>query len=99
MTSGSLLEHQVAAFNACPKSGMVVNSTKYWYSWTGNAVDQTRDYLREIGVPSNECYEPPTLLSRLLHNKVNAPSTCVTLIRQSLVEQVRRGKCPSRAYL
>jgi glycosyltransferase involved in cell wall biosynthesis len=98
------LEIQVAAFNTCPKAGMVVNSTKYWYSWTGNAVDQTRDYLRKIGVPSNECYEPPTLLSRLLRNEVNAPATCSILIRRSLVDQVGgfeesfRGLFEDRAF-
>ena len=98
------LERQVAVFHNCPKAGMVVNSTKYWYSWTGNAVDQKRDCLRKIGVPSNECYEPPTLLSRLLRNEVNAPATCGVLIRRSLLDRVGgfeesfRGLFEDRAF-
>ncbi len=82
------LERQVAAFEHCPQAGMVANPTKYWYSWTGNAVDQTRDCLRKIGVPSNVCYDPPTLLSRLLRKEVNAPATCGVLIRRSVIEQI-----------
>ena len=84
------LERQIAAFDQCPQAGMVANPTLYWYSWTGKSVDRTRDYIREIGVLPNICYEPPTLLSRLLRNEVNAPATCGVLIRRSVVENVGR---------
>ena len=45
------LERQVAAFHNCPQAGMVVNPTKYWYGWTGKAVDRSRDCLRDRRSP------------------------------------------------
>jgi glycosyltransferase involved in cell wall biosynthesis len=98
------LERQIAAIHDCPRAGMVANPTMYWYSWSGNSIDQTRDCLREIGVPPNQCYEPPILLSRLLRNQVNAPATCGVLIRRYVVDAVGgfeesfRGLFEDRAF-
>lgn len=98
------LERHVAAFNICPQAGMIANPTKYWYSWTANPADQSRDGLREIGVPPDVCYEPPMLLSRLLRNDVNAPATCGVLIRRCVVEEIGgfeaafRGLFEDRAF-
>lgn len=82
------LARQLTAFSAHPQAQMVANPTKYWYSWTGAAADQSRDKLRTLGVPVNVCYEPPELLTRMLHHEVNAPATCGVLIRRNVFEDI-----------
>lgn len=98
------LERQIAILEQYPHIGMVAGPTQYWYSWTESLADQKRDSLREIGVQANRCYDPPSLLSGLLRNEVNAPATCGVLIRRSvfetagLFEETFRGLFEDRAF-
>ncbi len=98
------LERQLVIFQQHPRVGMVASATQYWYSWTENPSDQTRDRLREIGVKPNRCYEPPILLCGLMQNEVNAPATCGVLIRRSVFEEAGgfeesfRGLFEDRAF-
>ena len=82
------LEQQVAILNAQPETAMVCGPTPWWFSWTGNPEDAKLDAMREIGVPPDTLYQPPTLLTLLLRNEAKAPATCSALIRRKTFQDV-----------
>lgn len=82
------LEQQLAIMDSQPETKVVFGPTQYWYSWTGNPQDTQRDALRELWLPSNHRFEPPTLLTLFLKRKVNTPATCSVLIRRELFEEI-----------
>jgi glycosyltransferase involved in cell wall biosynthesis len=80
------LEEQVAILNAHPEAAMVLGATQYWYSWTGNSDDATRDFVPEIGVRPDTLVKPPTLASVLLRNQIATSTAC--LARREIVQQL-----------
>lgn len=59
------LRRQLEILQAEPRAGMVYGLSRYWYSWTGNAEDASRDYIPELGIAPNRLYEPPELVTLL----------------------------------
>ena len=82
------LEMQLRLFATWPEAGMVCGPTKWWYSWTGKVEDLHRDELRELGMPENTLFHPPTLLERFLRGEVRTPATCSVLLRREVAQTV-----------
>lgn len=98
------LERQVAILESHPEAKVVCSSTQYWYSWTGDAQDTQRDYVRELKTPPNKLFEPPKLLKLLLQRKALTPATCSVLIRREVFdaiggfEELFRGMFEDQAF-
>ena len=98
------LEQQVAILESHPEAGIVCSSTQYWYSWTGDANDTKRDYVRELKIPPNRLFEPPKLLTLLLERKALTPATCSVLMRREIFdaiggfEELFRGMFEDQAF-
>jgi glycosyltransferase involved in cell wall biosynthesis len=60
------LRRQVATLQSHPEAAMTYGPSQWWYSWTGDPEDSTRDYLQSLGVQANTLFKPPTLLSLFL---------------------------------
>lgn len=82
------LERQVAILESHPEAGIACSSTQYWYSWTGDAKDSQRDYIRELKIPPNRLFDPPKLLILLLERKALTPATCSVLMRRETFDAV-----------
>lgn len=82
-----MIEHQRAA--------MVYGRTEIWRSWTNDPDDA--DYMIDLGVPPNSLVEPPDLLTLLLENNVQTPTTCSALVRRRICDQVGGFKDDFRA--
>ena len=82
------LERQVALLADQPSAAMVYGTTQYWYSWTGEPIDQSRDSMRTLGVRADTMYKPPELIRRFLQNTARTPATCSVLLRRKAVERV-----------
>jgi glycosyltransferase involved in cell wall biosynthesis len=83
------LENQVPLLIAHPDAAMLYGATEYWYSWTGKAEDQERDYTwSSFGIPYNTPIQPPALLTLFLQNPGTVPCTCSLLVRREAIEQI-----------
>jgi glycosyltransferase involved in cell wall biosynthesis len=83
------LKRQVAILDSQPKAGMLYGLSQWWYSWTGNPADNQRDFIHELGVPSNALIQPPTLLTLFfLSQKAAIPNPSNILVRRELFEKV-----------
>lgn len=82
------LERQVAILESQPEAAMVYGPGLWWYSWTGNPEDIQRDHMQELGVQPNILIRPPKLLTLLLQNKVDVPSSMAILVRREVLERV-----------
>lgn len=80
------LDDQVAVLRAHPRVGMVYGPLEYWYGWTGEPEDRTRDFVHPIGVPAERVYEPPSLIAHFVQNVGFAPAGI--LVRRALLERV-----------
>jgi glycosyltransferase involved in cell wall biosynthesis len=82
------LEQQVGFLQKHPSAGMTYGNTLYWYSWTGDPEDQSRDHLPDLGVAAETLIEPPDLLPLHLSGKAAAPCPTGILIRRNVLESV-----------
>jgi glycosyltransferase involved in cell wall biosynthesis len=82
------LERQVELLGASPKAAMVYGPTQWWYSWSGQAEDEQRDFVHPLGVPPKTLLAPPVVLRHLIRNEGASPCTCSILVRRESVEQV-----------
>jgi hypothetical protein len=82
------LEQQVTIMNSHPKVGMVYGDTLYWYSWTNNPEDLSRDFIPLSGVEPNVVIKHPSLLPMYLLGNTFAPCTCSVLIRRAIVKDM-----------
>ncbi len=82
------LERQIDVLDSQPTAAMVYGTTQYWYSWTGQPEDASRDTMRTLGVRADRLYIPPELVARFLANKARTPATCSVLIRREAIEQI-----------
>ena len=80
------LEEQVAVLRTHPRVGMVYGPLLYWYGWNGVREDEARDFVYPVGVPSDQVYEPPSLIALFIQDIAFAPSGM--LLRRSVAEQV-----------
>jgi glycosyltransferase involved in cell wall biosynthesis len=82
------LEQQIAILKGRPGVAMVYGPTQWWYSWTGKAEDQQRDFVHALGVEPNTWIQPPTLLVRFLSDEGISPCTCSMLVRREVLERI-----------
>ncbi len=82
------LEQQVAILEAHPAVSMVYGPSQRWYSWTGKAEDQGRDYLPQLGVPPNTVHPSPMLLALSLERKATTPCPSNVLLRYSTIKAI-----------
>ena len=81
------LARLVPELEAHPEVGMVYGNSLWWYGWTGEPTDATRDHLPVMdatGGPANGA----EVLLRQLRGRTASPCPCAVLLRKSLVEQV-----------
>jgi hypothetical protein len=78
----------VALLDSNPEAALVYGPTEWWYSWTGQPEDQSRDVIAPLGVPADTPLPPPLLVNRLLRQEGLSPCTCSLLVRREIVEQV-----------
>jgi glycosyltransferase involved in cell wall biosynthesis len=81
------LAHQVAVLAAHPEAGAVYGATQYWYSWTGNPDDTSRDRTRRRGFSRESLVRPPEALARFLRDDAQPPCTCGVLMRREALER------------
>jgi glycosyltransferase involved in cell wall biosynthesis len=83
------LKRQVAILDSQPEAGMLYGLSQWWYSWTGNPEDSRRDFIHELGVPSNTLIQPPTLLTLFfLSQQAAIPNPSNILVRREIYEKV-----------
>jgi glycosyltransferase involved in cell wall biosynthesis len=82
------LEQQVAILENKSEVGMVFAPTQWWYGWTNKKEDIARDFVHDLGIPSNVVLKPPELLIQFLPKESISPCTCSVLLRREVVEQV-----------
>ena len=80
------LEHQVALLGAHPSAALVTGRKEYWYSWTADTADATRDFIQPLDVPLDTLVAPPGVLVAFLENEYS----CLLdiLIRRSAIDEV-----------
>ncbi len=83
------LEEQVAIFSSYPEAGMLYGDTLYWYSWTGNPEDISKDFIPKLGVNTDTLINPPLLLPLYLRGRAAVPCTCSIIVRRKLAEDVK----------
>jgi glycosyltransferase involved in cell wall biosynthesis len=81
------LEEQMRLMEAHDDVAMMYGNSVYWYGWTGNAADASRDRVPTLGVRRDTVFEPPTLLSACLRGRVAVPCPCSVLLRREAVER------------
>ena len=82
------LEHHMPIIEAHPQVGMLYANSLYWYSWSGEPADASRDYLPAIGVPVDRVVDPIELLLRQLEGKAPAPCPSAVVLRKSVIQRV-----------
>lgn len=80
------LERQVEILRSQPSAAMVCGRTEYWYSWSGRQEDLSRDFIPELGVPSDRLVNPPALFPALMRNQV--VTSTGSLVRREAIETV-----------
>jgi len=80
------LEEQLEILKSHPQAAMVYGATQYWYSWTGMAEDERRDFVHPLGVPADTLVNPPYLARVLLQNQV--VTTTGSLARREIFQQL-----------
>jgi glycosyltransferase involved in cell wall biosynthesis len=81
------LEEQTTLLARSP-AGVLVGTTCYWHSWTGNSADARLDWTPCTGFPSPSLLEPPQLLTAILRHQAAVPCTCSILARHDVVLRV-----------
>jgi glycosyltransferase involved in cell wall biosynthesis len=83
------LERQVALMKSYPEAGMIYGASLYWYSWTGDPEDATRDHVPDPGIPADILFDPPSLLSKLYPlGPATTPPPSDFLVRRHVVDMV-----------
>jgi glycosyltransferase involved in cell wall biosynthesis len=82
------LEEQVAILETNPGAALVYGAAEYWYSWTGEAADANRDFVRAVAVEPASVVAPPALLTLALESKAPTPCPSDIVVRCSALEQV-----------
>ncbi len=59
------LEIGISAFTQNPEAEAVCGTLQYWFSWSAENFANERDFVVNLGVPTEKLYQPPTLL---IHN-------------------------------
>jgi glycosyltransferase involved in cell wall biosynthesis len=83
------LERQVSVLQNNPTAGMVFGRPLYWYSWTGRSVDRIRDRMPRAGVPVDQLFIAPELVTALYPlGSGNAPCPSDLMLRTCVAHQI-----------
>lgn len=83
------LERQTAMLNRHQDAGMVYGVSQWWYSWTDEPQDATRDFVYPLGVPAGVAIEPPALIEPFfVRQEAAIPHPGSILVRRSLLERI-----------
>ena len=82
------LERQVAILNEHPEAALVYGAPLYWFGWTGQAEDRSRDYVIDLKLPADRVYHPPSLLIPFLQRAAPTPCPSDVLVRREAAERV-----------
>lgn len=82
------LEEQVEIISSYPEAGMLYGNTLYWFSWTGNPEDVSKDFIPRLGVDIATPIKPPSLIPLYLRGKAAVPCTCSIIVRRKIAEEV-----------
>lgn len=83
------VEQQVAALEAHPRASAVYGSPMYWYSWSDDPAEASRDHRPDLGFAADRIFDPPELLfltSPLGSGPVPCPSD--VMIRRDAIARV-----------
>jgi glycosyltransferase involved in cell wall biosynthesis len=80
------LQHQVSIFQENPGVGLVAEASLYWYSWAKSSAENR---LVQVGVPSEQVYQPMEL-NTLLYPLQPQPCACPSALMVTR-EAVSRG--------
>ena len=80
------LSQQVAISESLPEAAFVCSRAEWWYSWTGDPADASRDFRQRFDVPLDTLIPPPLLLQLFLQDQW--ASLCDILIPRQMVERV-----------
>lgn len=79
------LQNQHCIFTDNSEIGMVCEATEYWYSWEKAGAP---DLKIAVGARQDRIFEPPELALHLYPlAKGNAPCTCGTIVRKTIIER------------
>ena len=81
------LERQLTILCSHPDAALVCGRAQWWYSWTGNPEDATRDFVQVLDVNLDTVVQSPTLLSLFLQDEW--ASLCDVMVRKEAVEAVK----------
>ena len=80
------LQEQVAIFQVQPEVAMVVEASRYWYSWENP--DQPDKEIK-VGAPAGQLYFPPSLAMQLYPLATgDAPCPSAIVIRKAALERI-----------
>lgn len=82
------LERQLEFMVSNPDVDMVCGPGQFWYSWTGNQKDLSRDFILEPGGKPGFSYRPLSLLPRYLQDERTVPLICCVLVKRELLERI-----------
>jgi glycosyltransferase involved in cell wall biosynthesis len=83
------LERQVAIMESEPRAGMVYGFSLYWHSWTGAADDLEREWIPDLGLPTDRLFDPPELFRRVYpFGHATTPPPSDFLVRRSALESI-----------
>ena len=80
------LERQLTILCSHPDAALVCGRAQWWYSWTGNPEDATRDFVQVLDVNLDTVVQPPTLLTLFLQDEW--ASLCDVMVRKEAVKAV-----------
>jgi glycosyltransferase involved in cell wall biosynthesis len=79
------LERQVPLLLGRPEADWLYGNTMYWFGWSGDPEDVSRDFVPPLRLPAGTLVEPPHLLTRFLRREATVPCTCALLVRRGAV--------------
>lgn len=88
------LKQQVAIAQSHPEIALVCAPARWWYSWTGNPDDVSRDFVQQLDVPLNTLIQPPQLILLFLQDEW--ASLCDVLVKREVVAAIGGDKMSCR---
>jgi glycosyltransferase involved in cell wall biosynthesis len=85
------LAEQVAILADRPTVAMVYGQSLLWYSWNEDSSETVlADYLAPLGISPNTSFQPPQLVLPFLQDIIQPPTTCSTIVRREVFDNIGR---------
>jgi glycosyltransferase involved in cell wall biosynthesis len=81
------LEVAVAAFDRNKEASVVCGILQYWFSWTSQQDKKEHDFLVNLGLPTGNLYEPPSLLVHNLRAGGRKPGMGCVILRSEFARK------------